>query len=68
MLELSRNQEVQRKLREEIRQAKSEHGLDTADSFSVEQLNAMPYLDAVMVRTLLVTRMILTVRRGRFFA
>lgn len=52
MLELSRNQDVQQKLRQEIRQAKLDNGLDTADSFSVEQLNALPYLDAVMVRLL----------------
>ena len=52
MLELSRNQDVQQKLREEIRQAKLNNGLDTADPFSVEQLNALPYLDAVMVRLL----------------
>lgn len=49
LLELSRNQDTQRKLRAEIRQAKTQAGLDASDRLSVEQLGALPFLDAVTV-------------------
>lgn len=48
--ELARHQDTQRRLRDEIRQAKSQAGLDASDRLSVEQLSALSYLDAVTVR------------------
>jgi len=52
LYELARNPEIQDKLRKEIRQTKAEHGLDSTERLSVDQIASLPYLDYVTKETL----------------